>query len=230
MRLHHILITISLLLAPILATASESNLNDPLEGAHYIRIVPAQPTTVSEGKIEVVELFWYGCPHCFRLEPYLKKWKETLPENVVFRQIPGVMNPKWESHARAFYAAEVLGVLDKTHQQLFDALHIDRKRIFSQSELADFFEQQGVDREKFLNAYRSFAVSAKVRRSKLLGQANGISGVPTIIVNGKYHTSGTLTGSNAGMLQVTDALIKQELAESEIAKKQVSEKQTVSAQ
>lgn len=230
MRLHHYLTIFALLFAPVLANAAETDLNEPLEGAHYIRIVPAQPTSVGDGKVEVVELFWYGCPHCFRLEPHIEKWKEKLPDNVVFKQIPGVMNPKWESHARAYYAAETLGVLDKTHKKLFEALHIDRKRIFSQSELADFFEQQGVDRKKFLNAYRSFAVSTKVRRSKLIGQANGINGVPTIIVNGKYHTSGTLTGSNEGMLQVTDTLIKQELSEIEVAKKPVTESKAASVQ
>ncbi|MCW8963074.1 MAG: thiol:disulfide interchange protein DsbA/DsbL [Gammaproteobacteria bacterium] len=190
---------------------AEEDLKGAMEGVHYIAIKPAQPTSAPAGKVEVTELFWYGCPHCFKFEPYVKGWLKKKSDNIVFNRIPAMLTPKWESHARAYYAAEVLGVLDKVHEPLFIALHVEKKRLFKEEDILDFVESQGVDRQKFANAYRSFAVSAKVQQSKKLTQAYKINGVPSVVVNGKFLTSASHTGSFEGVVVLMNQLALAEI-------------------
>ena len=179
------------------------------EGIEYKLVSPPQPTITRE-KIEVVELFWYGCPHCFHFEPDLKKWLKTKPKNVVFYRIPAVFNERWGIHARAFYAAEALGILDKIHEPLFEEIHKNKKKLNSVKEIKAFFARHGVSVEDFNNVFNSFAVDAKVRRAKDLSKRYGLDGVPTLIVNGKYRTDGPMAGGRNGMLKVLDFLIKKE--------------------
>ena len=113
----------------------------------YTAITPAQPTQTA-GKIEVLEIFWYGCPHCYAFEPYLQQWLSRKPDNVEFRLMPGILNNNWVPHAKAYYVAEKLGILDKIHQQLFDAIHKDKRNIFSDDDVKEFFIEQGVDGKK----------------------------------------------------------------------------------
>lgn len=181
------------------------------EGVHYQVIKPAQPTAAPEGKVEVMELFWYGCPHCFRFEPYVKGWLKKKSDDIVFRRVPAMLSPKWESHTRAYYAAEVMGVLDKLHEPLFIALHVEKKRIFKEQDILDFAASVGIDREKFANTYNSFAVSAKVQQSRKLTEAFNITGVPSIVVNGKYLTSASHAGSFEGLTVMMNELAKSEL-------------------
>lgn len=124
------------------------------------------PTAKPVGKIEVREFFWYGCPHCFLLEPHMQAWLKQMPKGIDFVRSPAAMNPVWESGARTYYASELLGVRTKTHLPLFHAIQVDNQQIFDQPSAAKFFTKYGITEEKFNNAYNSFAVSAKVAESK----------------------------------------------------------------
>ncbi len=180
------------------------------EGIEYKTVSPRVDNQIDDKKVEVVELFWYGCPHCFHFEPLLDQWIKNKPRNVNFVRIPAVFNPSWRLHAQAFYTAKVLGVLDKIHQPLFDAIHIKGQRMASADELADFFARHGVKKKAFFDAFNSFAVDADVRRAEDLTQRYGIDGVPSLIVDGKYRTSASLAGSNEKMLEVVNYLIAKE--------------------
>jgi len=179
------------------------------EGVQYQKISTPQPTS-SDDKIEVLELFWYGCPHCYHLEPELNAWLKKLPDDVVFVRVPAVLGPSWELLARGYYTADLLGVLDKIHEPLFDYLHKQRKTIRNVAELKAFFEKQGVSAEDFDKTYNSFAVVTRTNRAKEAHNLYGATGVPTLIVDGKYRASASLVGSNEKMLQVVDFLIDKE--------------------
>jgi thiol:disulfide interchange protein DsbA len=182
------------------------------EGIDYRTL--SQPLETESGdKVEVLEFFWYGCPHCYHLEPALDQWLAKQPDHVQFRRVPAVLGRGWVNHARAYFAAELLGVLDKVHVALFEALHEKKLRLFDEDSIADWFAAQGVDREQFLAAYRSFVVDMKVRRVGQLGQQAGLDGVPSFVVNGKYVTSPTQTAGSDRLFPVLDALIAMEAAE-----------------
>jgi len=180
------------------------------EGIEYKTVSPRVANHIDEKKSEVVELFWYGCSHCFDFEPNLHKWLKAKPKNVNFVRIPAVFNKRWELHARAYYTAEVLGVLDKIHQPLFDAMHLKKQKMATSGELAAFFVKHGVSKETFMETFNSFSVDSKVRRATDLTKRYGIDGVPTLVVNGKYRSTGSLAGGRENMLKVVDHLIKQE--------------------
>ncbi|MDG4555506.1 MAG: thiol:disulfide interchange protein DsbA/DsbL [Candidatus Competibacter sp.] len=175
------------------------------EGKDYIRLSSPVPTSAPD-KIEVVELFWYGCPHCFDLEPVTREWLKRKPDNVVFVRIPVSFGANWEPGARAYYAAEALGVLDQIHQPLFDAIHREKRKLNTEDELAAFFAEHGVDRDAFRKAYNSFQTETQLRRGNQLAQRYGVRGVPAVIVNGKYDVR------SPRMFEVVDFLIAQEAA------------------
>jgi len=179
--------------------------------ATYQLVTPPQPTKTGD-KIEVLEIFWFGCPHCFHFEPVLNKWRKHLPEDVKFRYMPGVFRKNWVPGARAFYTAKVLGVDDKVHEAIFNAIHLEHRRLFTQESVGDVFEANGVSREDFDKAWNSFTVENQVREAMQMSRKYGISGVPSIIVNGKYRTSASLAGSYEDMLKVVDQLIDKEKA------------------
>jgi thiol:disulfide interchange protein DsbA len=179
------------------------------EGEAYELVKPVQPTS-SGNKVEVVELFWYGCPHCYQFEPYVKRWLKDKPENVDFVRIPGVFRPDWALYGRAFYTANIMGVFDKIHEPLFEAIHELKRPLSSEDALAKFFAEHGVDEQEFHKVFRSFTVESKIRRAMDLGKRYGANGVPTMIVNGKYRTSASSAGSHAEVLKVVDYLIKKE--------------------
>jgi thiol:disulfide interchange protein DsbA len=176
---------------------------------NYEKITP-EVTTHSDGKIEVVEVFWYGCNHCYAFEPHIEKWLKTKPDNVVFRRVPGVFSQQWVPHARAFYAAQALGVSDKIHTPLFEAIHGLDQQIGDEDSLAAFFAKYGVTDADFREAYNSFSVDTKTRQAMTASKDYGISGVPSVIVNGKFRTSARLAGSFEEMLKITDALVDKE--------------------
>ncbi|MDH3948081.1 MAG: thiol:disulfide interchange protein DsbA/DsbL [Gammaproteobacteria bacterium] len=183
------------------------------EGIEYKRL--ATPvSTVDPNKIEVVELFWYGCPHCYRLEPELKAWLKNKPDNVVFVRVPAVFRPLWKFHADVYYTAEVLGVLDQINDAMFEAMQVQRRKMKTVEEVKALFAKHGVSSEKFENAFNSFAVDAKVRRAVDLTRRYGIEGVPALVINGKYVTDGVMAKGNRGMFEVTDYLIKKESSSS----------------
>lgn len=174
------------------------------EGKDYVRVsTPVPPAT--PGKVEVVEMFWYGCPHCYDLEPVTEEWLKRKPENVVFMRVPVAFGATWEPGARAYYAAEALGVLDKLHPALFDAFH-KRRKLSTEDELATFFAEHGVDQEAFRKAYKSFQTETQLRRGNQLAQRYGLKGVPAVIVNGKYDIR------SPRMFEVVDFLIAREIS------------------
>ncbi|VAW98399.1 Periplasmic thiol:disulfide interchange protein DsbA [hydrothermal vent metagenome] len=180
------------------------------EGEHYERVSPPQPTTAAPGQVEVVELFWYGCPHCYRLEPYAKRWLKKKPSNVKFVRMPGVFQPSWEIGARAYYTAEILGVADKVHGAMFEAIHELKSPMSSEAEILALFKQHGVEEKDFNRVFKSFAVETKLRRARDMGRRYGARGVPAIIVNGKFRTGVHEAGGNARVFQVVDYLVQQE--------------------
>lgn len=179
------------------------------EGFQFARITtPVEPVNTKSDKVEVVELFWYGCGHCYSFEPHLHGWLENKPENIEFVRVPAIFaNSGWELHARAYYTAEVLGVLDKTHSAMFSAIHKDKRRLASEKELAKFFSNYGVDEKKFKNTFNSFAVDMKVKRAERLTSQYAIEGVPAMVVAGKFRTDGPMAHSYKNMLQVVDYLV-----------------------
>jgi Predicted dithiol-disulfide isomerase involved in polyketide biosynthesis len=179
------------------------------EGVDYELIVPAQSPD-SANKIEVVELFWYKCSHCYSFEPYVERWLKSKPENVELLRLPAILNPNWAVHAQAYYTAEALGVLDKIHTPLFNAIHLHNRSLNSEDELAKFFAEHGINKGEFRAAFRSFAVDSKVRRAQVMTQRYGTTGVPAMIVAGKYRTSGGMVGDYNTLLEVVNFLVAKE--------------------
>jgi len=180
------------------------------EGLNYKSIVPAQPTATGE-KIEIIEIFSYGCSHCHRFEPVLERWLKNQSDNIEFIHMPAIFNQQLALYARAFYAAQALGVLDKVHMPFFDAIHLQKRRFNSEEDIADLFAENGVDREKFSKAFRSFSVEAKVKRAAELGRRYGVQATPSMVINGKYITNpGDAKQGFRGMLKTVDELIAKE--------------------
>lgn len=176
-------------------------------GEGWDPVDPPVATTAPEGKVEVIEFFWYGCPHCFHLEPELGAWLKKKPDNVVFTRVPLPLNPNWTVHAYFYYAAEVLGVADQLHGPLFEAIQEKKRKLFDKQSLIDFAVEQGIDREKFTAAWDSFGVYAKVLQARKLGQRYGIDGVPAVGIDGRYRTSASLAGSYKKMFEIIDRLV-----------------------
>ena len=175
----------------------------------YETLSPAQPVQ-NPDKVEVIEFFWYGCPHCYSLEPSMVAWLKTKPANVEFIRQPAVFSDLWGKHAKAFFTAEALGVSDKVHADFFDAIQNKKQKLTSEDDLAKFFAAHGVKDEDFRAAYSSFLVDAKMRQAETMAARYGITGVPAIIVNGKYRVTATTAKSQENMINITNQLIEQE--------------------
>ena len=205
----------SIIVAAALTLASPTPLfaEEYTENTHYELVTPPQPTSTGN-KVEVVELFWYGCPHCYHFEPYVQKWLKTKPTNVEFVRMPGIFRPEWALFGRAYYAEEALGVFDKTHDLLFAAVHELKRKLETEDQLVAFFAENGVKEDDFRKAFRSFAVESKVRRAQEMSQRYGAKGVPTVIVNGKYRVGASMPGvqTHANVFKVVDYLIQKESA------------------
>jgi thiol:disulfide interchange protein DsbA len=177
----------------------------------YETLATPQPTQ-NPDKIEVIEFFWYGCPHCYDFEPVLESWVKRLPANVDFIRQPAAFSDLWAKHAKAFYVAQALGVLDKVHADFFDTLQNKRQKLETEDQLAAFFTAHGVKEADFHEAYNSFLVDTKVRQAEATPARYGVTGVPVLIVNGKYKVDGKSAGSHEKMIEVADQLIKKETA------------------
>lgn len=175
-------------------------------GRDYSMINPAQPV-LSGKKIEVIEFFWYGCPHCNDLHPHLKAWLKKLPKDVEFRYLPAVFRDSWAPGAKLHYALEAIGELPRLHEQVYEATHLDNLDFSNDQVLFDWMAKRGVDRAKFADAYNSFAMQAKVAKSIQMSRDYQLKGVPALVVDGKYLTSGSFAGSPQAMFQVVDELI-----------------------
>jgi len=172
----------------------------------YGELNPPQPTE-SKGKIEVIEFFWYGCPHCYSLEPYIETWLKKLPPDVEFRRVPAVFNTRWAHDATIFYTLEALGVLDKLHRPLFDAIHKSSLRTDNEAALSEWLQKNGVEPKKFMDATKSFGVQSKLRRATQQTVAYKIDGTPAMAVAGRYTVSAEQGRTQQGMLQVVDGLV-----------------------
>ena len=157
-------------------------------------------------------MFWYGCPHCFHFEPLVTEWLKTKPADVSFRRVPAIFAEQWKPHARALYAAEALGSLEKLHKRLLDAIHVDKRRIFDEFALMQFVTEVGFDADEFKAAYESPTVEGKVKMATLATRDYGIDGVPAVIVNGKYRITASMAGSQEAMLDVVNFLLAKERA------------------
>jgi thiol:disulfide interchange protein DsbA len=177
--LKNLIVSLSLLVfAPLLATAQTY-----VEGENYDLISPAV-RTADPARIEVVEFFWYGCGHCYNFEPLITAWKKTLADDVVFNGSPAIWNKPMELHARAFYTAQVLGVLDKMHPVLFQAMNVDHKKLATEEEIQELFVANGVAAEDFSKAFKSFGVSSQVNQASARAKAAKITGTPALMVDG----------------------------------------------
>ncbi|TCO82629.1 thiol:disulfide interchange protein DsbA [Plasticicumulans lactativorans] len=194
---------------PLLAGAADAPFT---AGKHYRVLQTPVATSTPPGQVEVVELFWYGCPHCYALEPVIEGWLANKPAAATFVRIPAPLNPQWEVGTRTYYALEALGLLDKLHRPLFDAIHREHRNLFSEEAVADFVAEQGGDRDAFIRAYRSFDVDAKTRRARQLTGQYRVTGVPSVIVAGKYMTDIGMAGSPQALIELINFLVAQERA------------------
>lgn len=182
------------------------------EGEHYERLQSEVNASSGEG-IEVAEVFWYGCRYCLEFEPHVKAWKEDLSDDVNFVLLPAPMSKAAAEHAKAYYASEALDARDKTHDAFYQALSAEQKPLNSASDLADYVEEQGVDREAFLKAYNSFGVKAQIKRAMSVLRGAQVRGTPTMLVAGKYRTGPGMAGGYEETLEVVDYLIEKERSE-----------------
>lgn len=180
------------------------------EGYHYHRISPALPLQADAGHVEVLELFWYGCPHCYVFEEYLTKWKRGKADHVKFVRMPAVMNRNWVSQARAYFALQDMGEAERVHTLFFEAIHVQGRRLRDMKSISRFLGQHGIDAGAFETAYRSASVSEQIQHSRQLARDAGASSVPTIIVNGKYRATAGDAGGYDLLLQLMDHLVLQE--------------------
>jgi protein dithiol oxidoreductase (disulfide-forming) len=176
------------------------------EGTHYQKIVPAQPTNAAPGKVEVAEIFWYGCAHCFSLDPALESWRAKAPGYVAFTRLPAMWNDTTRMHARVFYAAEILGKLDELHSLIFREIHVNGNQMDTVEKIAAFFKQHGVAADEFQKAFSSFAVESKLQRADFLNRRYRVQSVPLMIVNGKYSTDLSSAGNEPNLFALLNEL------------------------
>ena len=179
------------------------------EGKSYFLVNPPQQTATGD-KVEVLEVFSYACPHCAHFQPFAEQLKASLPAYATFGYMPAVFNAQWEPYARAFYTAKSLGVLEQTHQALFDALHRDHVPLRTIDDLAGFYAQHGVDKAKFLSESASFEVESKLSRANEIVRNDGVDGTPSIVVDGKYRVTGASAGGYPQLIQLVDWLVRKE--------------------
>jgi thiol:disulfide interchange protein DsbA len=182
-------------------------------GVHYFELLEKQPVQTGQ-KIEVTEAFWYMCPHCAEIEPYVEKWlKSGKPANAEFVRMPAVLRDTWAFHARTYYAFEALGIVDKAHVPLFKDIHDRKIRIGTPQEMAKFAAQFGVKEQDFLDAFRSFSVDAKLRWATRLSEAYELDGVPSIIVDGRYRSSAQTAGGYSELFELVNFLVAKAAAD-----------------
>lgn len=188
---------------------AQANAQSYEEGRHYVALdVPVR--TASESGVEVAEVFWYGCPHCYSFKPLIESWAEDKPDYVNYVKIPAALGASWVPHAKAFYALEAMGELDKVHDALFDALAGERRPLNSGEALADFVAEHGVDGEAFLKNFNSFGVNARMQQAQSKIRGARVTGTPTMLVAGKYRVTASMAGSHEAVLEVVDYLIEKE--------------------
>jgi thiol:disulfide interchange protein DsbA len=201
------LLAAALFLGVISFTGISSARAEPVEGRDYTVLPHPQPTE-SGKNIEVLEFFWYGCPHCNDLHPHIKTWLKKMPKDVNFRYVPAVFRPNWIPGLKTFYALEALGERDKLHDKVYEAIHADKVDLTKDEVLFDWIAKQGIDRQKFIDAYNSFSVQNQVARATQMSKDYNLSGVPAVVVDGRYLTSGKMGGTPQDTIKILDELIE----------------------
>jgi len=205
MKMKNILfLLLTLTLSPTLLLAEQYS-----EGIEYTAYKKPFPVTTGD-KIEVREVFWYGCPHCFTLDAPLNKWrKEGIPADAEFIRMPAIFRDSWMVHARAYYAFDSLDQTEELHHALMDAMHVKKQRLVTEDQIADFVSTQGIDRKKFVDAYNSFSVDALSRQAKIMTGRYAIKGVPSVVVDGRYLVTTTTAGGTEELFKVVNYLVQQ---------------------
>ena len=180
-----------------------------IEGRHFVTLSSPVPTAQPE-KIEVVELFWYGCPHCYQLEPTINPWAAALPDDVNFVRIPAMFGGIWNVHGQLFFTLEAMNAEAKIHDSIFNALHNSGRKLSTLNDITDFVVSQGVDEALFTKTWSSFSVKSQMEKAKKHALAYQITGVPALVVNGKYRFDIGMAGGLQETVQVADALIEKE--------------------
>lgn len=207
-----VLLSAALLIGLLNETSAESANQETLNPENYS--VLSTPLEVSTGnKIEVIELFWYGCGHCFALEPSVNKWQKEMPDNVEFVKIPAIFSTRWEFHGKAYYTMEALGVLGKANDAFFHRIHVLRKKINDLNGLIEFLADYDQSAEQVAAAFNSFDVDNKLRNAKRITQNSSAQGVPAFLVDGKFHTSVTLAGGQDNLFKVINQLVEKSASE-----------------
>ncbi|MFN0162505.1 MAG: thiol:disulfide interchange protein DsbA/DsbL [Burkholderiales bacterium] len=192
-----------------LAPLARAQRREPDAGIDYRVLDPVQPTE-SGSRIEVMEFFWYGCPHCYAFEPPLSAWVRKLPADVAYRRLPAQFNPTWAQHAKLFYALEALGQVERLHKKCFDTIHMDRRALVQDADMTEWAVSNGIDRARFTEALNSAEVATKMSLARQTLINYRIDGVPAMALNGRFLTSPSIVGSHEGCLQVLDFLIVEE--------------------
>lgn len=191
---------------------SNAGRRDFKEGTHYSVLPDKVPTTTGGDRIEVMEVFWYGCGHCFTFKPLVARWGESLPADVALKHTPAIWDQQgiMEGHARIYYTAKALGVLDRIHKATFEAMHEQNRQLRSEREIASLFEENGVSREDFDKTFNSFGVTSAVRQAEARQRSYRIEGTPEVVVEGKYRITARQAGGHQSMLQVAEYLVDKE--------------------
>lgn len=200
------------LAAAVLSFSAYAASDAAFEGHEYATLKKAQPVATGK-KVEVLEFFWYRCPHCFQLEPSLGKWVKTLPKDAQIRRVPAVFREDWMPGAKIYYTLEQMGLIEKLHHKVFDSYHVDNINLNDPSVLGTWIAKQGVDRKKFEGIYNSFSTQSKATQGARLASAYAITGVPAFIIDGKYTTTMGMAGSETRLYEVLDQLIAKARAE-----------------
>ena len=200
----------ALALAAAVLTLASGAYAQSNSGLPYERLQPAQPTDVPQGKIEVIEFFWYGCPHCYRLEPSLNAWLKNKPADVVFKRVHAIPSESWGLFAAIYYTLETMGLVDQYHDKVFDAMHKDQKNLTNAKILDAWLQQNGIDPVKYHEVEKSFTVNAKLKRAAQMTAAYKVDGVPRVFVDGKLYTGPEFAGGEDKIMGAVDQMIAAE--------------------
>ena len=193
-----------------LAFSSFAQIEKFIAGTHYIEL-SAPANTNDSSKVEVLEVFWYGCSHCFRFEPLIANWEAVMPADVDFGRFPAIWNGLMEVHAQVYYTAEAMDALDVVHEHVFNAINIEGNRLQNEGQIGALFAKYGINEDDFTKSFNSFSVRTKVNQAKQRMEAYEIRSTPNMIVNGKYLVAtGQSVLTQADMLEVVDFLVEKE--------------------
>jgi thiol:disulfide interchange protein DsbA len=211
-QLLFIISTLILLNACSSTSLAPINIIDYKQNIHYKLIDPAIINTNSSNKVEVVEMFFYACPHCNELDKKILPWLVNNKNIVSFKRVPAILGPSWAEQAKAYYVADTLGIIDKIHPALLKAIHQDKRKFHNQYSVMQFFLEQGVNQQDFIKAYHSDKVAEKINQARILTVKSGIRGVPAILINGKYKTAPFYLNCQQNLLDIVDYLINKEIS------------------